>query len=270
MSTGRTSLRERAADGPGEDVHPRMRARRAAVVRDAGRRRLRRIKVALAVVAVAVWVQVALQSSLLDVDEVQVGGADRTTEAEVRAAAAVDRGDAMVSLDLDGVEERVSALPWVAEARVTRSWPGTLRIVVTERRAVAVAVRGDGWALVDRTGRVLAVEEDRPAGLVEVEVDGGGAPGSTLPADADGLVELVTRIPASARVAVDRAGEGDDGLYLFLEDETALWVGDDGDVEAKVSAALAVHDQLYEPGEGCVIDVRVPSAPVLTAESRCA
>ena len=69
-----------------------MRARRVEVARRAGRKRLRRVEVGLALVCAVVWTMVGLRSSLVDVDRVQVVGAEHTTVEQVRATAATPRG----------------------------------------------------------------------------------------------------------------------------------------------------------------------------------
>ena len=158
-----TPAAEPAAPAAAVAVDPRMRSRRIAVRRDEGRRRLKRATLVLALLALVVLAVAVLQSPVLDVDRVLVDR-DRAHAAEaVRREAGVELGDALVGIDPGAVADRVEALPWVAEARVTRSWPSTVRIQVSEREATAlVQVTADRAALIDDEGRVLSIERHTP------------------------------------------------------------------------------------------------------------
>src|SRR5690606_26352017 len=112
---------------------PRMRSRRIGVRREAGRRRLRRMLAGAAVAAALVGAAALTRTSLLDVDRIEVEGAARSGAAEVRRAAGVATGEPLVDVDTGAVAARVEELAWVAQARVDRAWPATLRIRVTER-----------------------------------------------------------------------------------------------------------------------------------------
>ncbi len=247
-----------------------MRERRVEVARSRGRRRLRRINVVLALVCAVVWTLVVVRSPLLDVDRVAVAGTEATDPAAVRAAAGIDPGDPMASADLDGARRRVAALPWVDEVRVTRSWPATVQITVTERVAVAAASHPDGWALVDRRGRVLATAPDAPADLVVLEGERSTPVGDRLPAGDRAVLAAVAALPATLGTEVREAGDGPDGVELALEDEFRVVLGDRSDLAAKTEAALAVRQHAQVSGGACRIDVRVPSAPVLTTGRGCA
>ena len=114
-------------------MDPRLRQRRIEVRRQEGRRRLRRLLIALGVLAMLTLLWALTYSSLVDVDHVVVSGAAHTTEADVRAAAAIGQGQPMAYLDTRAAAHRIEALPWVASASVRRDLPGTVRIDVVER-----------------------------------------------------------------------------------------------------------------------------------------
>lgn len=88
------------------------------------------------------------------VKQVQVTGhLNHLTPRLVASAAAVVPGTRLFELKLQTVQARVEALPWVAHARVTRSWPDTLDVRVTERQPYA---RWGDQALLDTEGRSFA------------------------------------------------------------------------------------------------------------------
>ena len=68
----------------------------------------------------------------------EVAGALRRVDADaVRLAVAGRLNDDFYELDLGVVKAAVEALPWVARARVERTWPAAVRVHVWEHRAIA-------------------------------------------------------------------------------------------------------------------------------------
>jgi hypothetical protein len=249
-------------------VDPRMRSRRIAVRRDQGKRRLKRLAVALGVVVVVVAAAVATQTSLLDVDRIRIDGVGHTAATDVRRVARISPGDTMVGVDAGGAAARVEALPWVEEATVARRWPGTVEIHVTEREPVATVEVAEDWvALVDADGRVLEVTRRPPAGLPEVTGVSSRriAEGDELGrATRDGLAilrALRERLPgvvASVSPALD-ASLASGGEIRF---------GSADDLDDKI---VAIETILADVDTDCLelLDVRVPGSPALTRHQRC-
>lgn len=61
----------------------------------------------------------------------------------------------MARLDAAAIEQRVSGLGPVASARVSRSWPGTVKVEVVERVAVYQVVLDGGYGWVDADGVIF-------------------------------------------------------------------------------------------------------------------
>lgn len=227
--------------------HPRLAARRDAVEHDRGRRRRRWAIAVLAVISLVVAALAIVRSPLFDVDRVIVVGAARTGPDVVRDAADIRLGATMISVDADAVTADVEALPWVAEASVSRDWPGTVRIEVAERGAVARAED----MLVDGEGRVL--------GPVEA--------GDNLPlvhtGDRD-AVAVLEAMPESLRSQVARStGHAADGVDLALHDEITVHLGGPVDLRLKFEAVAALLAQA-DRSTIASIDVTVPTAATLT------
>ena len=110
-------------------------AAKAKAERSVRRRRLgRRVAIgagAGAAVGLVAWL--LLFSPVLAVRTIAVRGTTRLTPAQVRAAADVVRGTPLARVDEAAVVRRVEALKQVAQVRVTRGWPSTLRLQVVER-----------------------------------------------------------------------------------------------------------------------------------------
>jgi cell division protein FtsQ len=66
-----------------------------------------------------------------------VGALTHLTPAELAAAAGLRPGVRWWTVDLTAVRARVQALPWVAQAQVTRRWPDVIELRVWQRRPYA-------------------------------------------------------------------------------------------------------------------------------------
>ena len=104
------------------EVDHRIAQRRRQVAADRRRRWLRRTGAVAAVLALVAGAAALTRTPLLDVDELLVRGHVRTPEAAVLAARGLAVGDPILELDEAGAEAAVRALPWVADADVSRSW----------------------------------------------------------------------------------------------------------------------------------------------------
>jgi cell division protein FtsQ len=248
-------------------VDPRMRSRRIAVNRDQGKRRLKRLTVALGVVAVVVAAAVATQTPLLDVDRVRIDGVSHTDAADVRSVGGIRHGEAMVGIDADRAAARVETLPWIDQATVARRWPGTVEIQVTERQPLAlVEVAAGRAALVDEDGRVLEVTREPPGGLpVVTGVRGRVAEGEELGRDGrDALAILRAVGERLPDVVASVSGDLDAALASGGE----IRFGSTDDLDDKI---VAVETVLADVDTACLalLDVRVPGSPALTRHQRC-
>lgn len=248
-------------------VDPRMRSRRITVRRDQGKRRLKRLTVALAAVAVLVAAVVATQTPLLDVERVRVDGVGHTAAADVRRAAGISPGDTMVAIDVGQAAARVEDLPWIAEARVARRWSGTVEIHVTEREPLAMVGVGEGRvALVDEDGRVLEVTGQPPAGLPEVTgVRGRIAQGDELGRDARDALAILRAVRERLPGVVASVSSD---LDAALAASGEIRFGSTDDLDDKI---VAVETVLADVDTDCLelLDVRVPGSPALTRHQRC-
>ena len=263
MSVAETSAGGRAID-------PRLRARRIAVRRDEGRRRLRRATGLGAVMAVAVVLFGLTRSPVLDVDHVRVSGVQHTSADAIQRASGIRRHAPMTDVDLDRARRGVLALPWVRTVSITRAWPSTVRIVVTERSAVAVVPAGNtGFSLVDGEGRVLESSPTLTAGYVVLaNVPPPGEPGTTIDASASDALDVARSLPSSLRSKVSTIVPDANGVTLRLVAGGVVRLGDANDLGAKLRAADTVLSEA-DTKNLCAVDVRVASAPSLTRGKAC-
>ncbi|MCD9622482.1 cell division protein FtsQ/DivIB [Rhabdothermincola salaria] len=261
----------RTLDRPVDDgVDPRIAARRVAVAADRRRRRLRWTAWFLVAATAAAGVWYATHSSLLDVEVIRVDGATQTTPDEIRGASGVVPGDPLLWIDEGAAIRGIEALPWVASATVRRNVDGTVRFAVVERAAaVTVATPEGAPALVDGTGRVLAVvapEELAAHDPPLVPVEGVTAPvaGQSLGPAADGALGVVEHLTPGLRsrltaVRITPSGE----LELALVPDIVVELGRATELDTKLASLVTWLSQVDQT-DLATVSMRVPELPTAT------
>jgi cell division protein FtsQ len=208
------------------------------------------VAVALGVVGVVIAV---LYTPLLGVRSVSVTGLRGLTSQQVIAAAKVPSGAPMATLDTGAIGARVATLPMVAAVDVSREWPDTIVIAVTERAAIAEFAGSGGVHLVDANGvdfQTVAVE---PAGLPRLQVSSAGPDDPRTQA----MVRVLAALPAQLRpevVTMSADTPGDVRLGLSTGKTVRWGSADDSARKGQVLAAL-----MTQPGK--VYDVSSPDLP---------
>ena len=96
-----------------------------------------------------------LSSPLLQVTRIQVNGCQHLDPQAVIKQAGIPSGVNILSLDLDGVRQRLTQHPWIAAATISREIPDRIRIEIEERKPVAL-VKGRQFYLADHQGDCFA------------------------------------------------------------------------------------------------------------------
>jgi cell division protein FtsQ len=245
---------------------PRIHARRVKVQRQRGRRRLSVVLGVLLVAGIAAGTVAVLHSSLFGARTIVIAGAVRTDRDEILKTTGLDREPPLVDVNTAGMQHRLERLPWVATASVRVDWPSTVTVALVERVPVATARSPVGtYVLLDATGRVLADQAARPAGLPLVSLPGGlGPPGSSLGASARSVLAAAAALPVSLRPRVEEiVAAGADGVVVRLTDGMTALVGNDQALAQKFVSLATVLRRVNLEGVGA-IDLRVPATPVLT------
>ena len=251
-------------------VDPRMKARRIAVIRAEGRRRLRVLAVVSGIVLLAAAAWGISRTPLLDVDRITVTGTDPANRAEILESSNVSVGLPMLFLDVNEAQRSVASLPWVRSAQVWRDWPATVRITVEPRVPAAVVPAPEGrTALIDANGYVIGWGTGSTAAVPHVSVPFSGQLGD-IHTDADGPLAIVAAMPEDLRAWVStvtlEADRGETGLELVGGATVAL--GEPVLIDDKISALRAV---LATADLRCVttIDVTMPDIATVTRHSPC-
>ena len=238
-------------------IDPRLRARRAAVRRAEGRRRLFWVAVVGGAIVLLVGVVAVLASSLFSVDEVVVQGAVYTDAARLEEIIAKFEGEPILLVDTNAIEDELETLAWIERARVDTKFPHRLTIDIRERQPIATFAGSDGrFRVIDRESRVLDVIDGIPLAPMLItgnhpDTDVGQFAGQAYAAAA----QLVIALPAEIRtittsVGVDSA-TGD--LTMELQGGVQVRLGAANDLPVKLARLLQrVRDGL---GDAEQVDV---------------
>jgi cell division protein FtsQ len=231
-------------------MDPRVRARRIAVRRAKGRKRLIWVAIVAAILLVLVGALAVLASSLFDVRTVDVQGAVYTDPAQLSEIIDDVRGDAILLVDTRQIERRLERIPWVESARVSTHFPHTLFVDIRERTPIATFAGSDGrYRVIDRDGRVLDVLDGVPIDYMLItganpDVEQGQFAGRPFASAA----QLTIALPAEIRSITESIGvdatAGDLSLTLrtgAAEDAQDLQVqlGPPTDLSAKLVRLLS-------------------------------
>ena len=163
---------------------------------------------ALVVVLVAVVVWLIWFSSVLSARSIEVEGLTSLSTEQVDEAAEVPLDGPLARVDLTAIRTRVKQMPRVEDVEVSRSWPHTVSIQITERTAVTwLSVDGE-FRGVDRFGVDFRSYDKKPQKLREARVTG------------DDPAQRLESLEAVARVA-DRIRRDDPALNEALRLITA-------------------------------------------------
>lgn len=169
------------------------------------------------------WVRSAPEFAIT---EIAIEGLERLDEEELRAVADVHVGDNVFAR---GPEEMAAALrehPWIAEARVVRRLPGSIRISVREHHAVATLLVGGAYLVSDEGIVIKPVEAGDPIDLPVIT----GVDQARFTQDLGFRTQLLATIVALVAEYDDmglnrRVGLGE--IHVERGDELTLFVGDE-------------------------------------------
>ena len=230
-------------------MDPRVRARRIAVRRAKGRKRLIWVAIAAAILLVLVGAVAILASSLFDVRTVDVQGAVYTDPQQLSSIVDKVRGEAILLVDTRQIERELEGIAWVESARVSTEFPHRVFIDIRERKPIATFAGSDGkFRVIDRDGRVLDVVDGVPIDYMLVtganpDVDRGQFAGRPFASAAQLTIALPGEIRALTRsIGVD-ATTGD--LTMQLGDKLEVHLGPTADLSSKLVRLLSqVRDGL--------------------------
>lgn len=210
--------------------------------------------VVVAGVVVVALAAVAWFTPLLSVRTVSVQGLATIPEDEVLAALDVPHGDPLLQVDTAAAARRVAAIPKVAQARVQRQYPSTVKVTVDERVPAVFFDSPQGTHLMDASGVDYAIEP-APPGVPRLKVSNPNGSDPTTRAALDVLATLPPDL--RGQVGEIAATSISDIRFTLRDNRVVVWGSLDGsDRKAAITPPL-----LTQPGK--TYDVSSPDLPTV-------
>jgi cell division protein FtsQ len=208
--------------------------------------------VVLALLAGGVWV--VYYSAALVTKRVNVVGTRHLTPLQVSLTAQVPLGVPLARQDLDAIAERLTTVPSIETATVTRSWPNTITLTIVERRPVLAVLQPAGYVIVDKYGVAYQTQPTPPPKVVLADINTQDKPllsevavvAAALPEKFSGKVKLLT-------------ASSPDSIALLLGSGRIVTWGSSADSELKAKVVTALLKQKPKSS----IDVSSPHNPAV-------
>jgi cell division protein FtsQ len=156
---------------------------------------------------------------------------------QVRAVVLPHLGKGFFALDLDAVQQAVSALPWVDSAQARKRWPDTLLLRIYERRPFA---RWNENQLISRQGRIF----DAPGAASLTALPDLRGPAARMP-EVVGFYAQALKAFAGTGLTIHGVVLTDRGSWsLTTVDGAQIVVGDRDQAGARLRRFLDVYPQL--------------------------
>jgi cell division protein FtsQ len=210
----------------------------------------------LSVLTVLTLLYLVFFTSLLGVRSVEVEGARTVPTDQILAAAQVPDRQPMMLVDTDGVAERVMKLPGVESVDVSRSWPSTIEISLTERTPAGYFSKDGAVHLVDSSGLDYKQVQNKPEKLPELALP------NVAPDDpvTKSVMAVLAALPQGLKdqLATIRA-QTPGGVELTLTNGKIVRWGSAADSDRKMRVLTVLLSR-----DGKVYDVASPDLPTVS------
>lgn len=206
------------------------------------------VVVGIAVIAAVIVGAVVWFTPLTSIKNVEVNGVVHANAEELQKASGIEAGQNLAKLDSAGAAKKVAEQPWVRRATVSRSWPSTAKIDITEYSSVLFMRATDGDHLFDAEGNefltapapegtvelVEAPRVDQPTnGKIDPEPEALNAALKTAAALSEQLRAEVAQIKAPSATEIS----------LKMKNGKAFFIGSTDNLQQKVRAVELLKDR---------------------------
>lgn len=138
----------------------------------------------------------------LGVSQIFLTGHRMTSDRDIFDALDLAHARSLLRFDSIKARERIEKLPWIRQAAITRVFPDSISVEVTERKVFAVWHTSDRDVLIDATGRILgAAAPSAQAELPRVSGNGAASEAAKILGVVETFPDLHARLGEAIRVA---------------------------------------------------------------------
>jgi len=210
---------------------------------------------------------VLFRSPLFAVQRLEVTGTRLLQPDQIRALAGINLGENIFQVNLGRARQRITLLPLVKTAVLSRVLPSTVRIQVTERTPLVLLEEGNVFAELDADGYYLQPGTVTTSGLpvltgiqASLPAPGQKVAAPVLPA----VLGFVAGLPPDL---LPRLSEihvtGDGRLILYTLYDVPVLAGDTSDPARKGALLLAILQQLDQKKGLAYVNLASVSSPVV-------
>lgn len=213
-------------------------------------------------------------SGFFALDKVIILGNSKVTDEDIINLAHLDKGINLFTVEQDVIQECLPIEPRIKSARMERKMPGTIKIIITEREAVALLNVGQAVVEIDEEGRILdryyEVYGQALPLITGADTKGQGlVPGCYLSGEQiDKALEVLISLPEEA----DDIGEVNVAdplsIKLYTISGIEIRLGDSGNMEEKyLLCSTIIKENESKTGPSFkYIDVSIVGKPVFAYE----
>ena len=228
----------------------------------------------LAAIAMVECATGAMTTPWLFVRSVSVRGAGSLPDQEAEKALAharIPERTGILRAPVRGLEQNLSTLPFLAHARVSRSWPDGLTVHLTPREPFAVLLAAGRHWEVDRGGTVIRRGRPTPRlPLIQIPAGSAATPGHRVAdeafADALKIARKLPRmnLPHAAKIVVDPQAH----ICLNMSGEVLIRLGRAEELDEKLALLEKIYrDRPDVASEISTIDLTAPEHPACVRRS---
>jgi cell division septal protein FtsQ len=204
------------------------------------------------------WVS---NSPLFDLRTLHISGNSHVTPGEVARIGGLDEHTNVIWFSSGKVEHSLEGNPWIKVARVSRTLPSVISVVIEERTPVAMVMPG-AW-LVASDGVVLGPAR-AGARLPEIDMPGADLRAGSRLSVASSELAVVGSLPPNLLRVVAKVSSRGGTLLLTLRSGVIVNYGDSSSLTEKSLALQAVLTWAARNGVRPIsVDVRAPGSPAL-------
>lgn len=175
----------------------------------------------------------------------------------VKVAVDVPPGTPLITVDLESLRGRVLAVPQIATAAVSRQWPNSLVITVTQRVPVAATMANGSLYLLDNNGYpyLKVAKSQVPTGLLTLAL---ATPGAHDPSTIAALAVIGAIKPPIRGVVTSVSARSAYDVELQLQDgRSVIWGSpDEGAKKMQIlPAMLAQPGKIYDISDPDMVSV---------------
>ncbi len=188
----------------------------------------------------------------LKVHEVRIKGQLEASERDIIRSLDLKNHASMIMFDAAAARQRIQSMPWVEEVSIRKTYPGSVDIVIKERKPLALWQSGKVVSILDPEGRIITgLEGNKFASLVLLVGDGADLEGPAFLQTLSNFTIVESRVRAAVLVAGRRWNLVlDNGLEVKLPESN---------IELALSrmATLQSDNELFDR-DIQTIDLRIP------------